>query len=251
MEDPNKALPENDDETWRGEFLSSLYDGILSTMATDQLLIHLLEKYSVQYEGAGKQHANKWLQDQFGWLGKHHRRDNVISLQDHGQMASFTARLKEMIQARFPGDEPIQSLHISVTNAVQTNLTEIVVNHPQTDKPDPDSEVEELRRIKDILTDVALDALISMSQGDRYRLVVIKFIREKHGSVKVTARTLHTLKKNIKQEAKDYLYLFLGNNPKAKQIVDEVFRSPRKSVRRDEPSYGGPISTKRDNDDSY
>ena len=88
---------------------------------------------------------------------------------------------------------------------------------------------EELR---DRMTELGLMAFEGLSKPERYRLLVTEWIRDNHGDVKVTPNTLHSLKPEIRRKAMDRLYLTLGQNPKAKETVHDVFRRPRRRKER-------------------
>ncbi len=74
----------------------------------------------------------------------------------------------------------------------------------------------------------------TLSQVQRDKMVAMAFLREKHGRLKVSPRTLHTMRDKLKQECRDYLYMAFGNDPKAKKRIDEVFAKPKKSRARGE-----------------
>ncbi len=82
---------------------------------------------------------------------------------------------------------------------------------------------------------ILLNSTLSQVQQDK--LIVMAFLREKHGLLRVSPRTLHTMRNKIKQECRDYLYLAFGNDPRAKKRIDEVFAKPKKSRATVDDSY--------------
>lgn len=104
-----------------------------------------------------------------------------------------------------------------------------VITNEQGGKSTWKKKYEELR---DRMADLGLMEFEALSKPERYRLLVTEWIRENHGDVKVTPNSLHTLKPKIKRKAMDRLYLTLGQNPKAKETVHDVFRKPRRRKKR-------------------
>lgn len=93
------------------------------------------------------------------------------------------------------------------------------------------SELDELRNKLD---DLGLMALMELSQNQKYRLMVAQMVEEEHEGTKVTPNSLHTLKPNVLKEAKNWLYVKIGDGPKTKDQVNEVFRAPRSPRRKKE-----------------
>ena len=96
-----------------------------------------------------------------------------------------------------------------------------------------------LRRV----ADVGLPAYGMLSRTERDKLMILEFLRSKHGKLKVGPQTLYTLSPNMRQECRDYMYLKLGDNPFAKQRIDEALGKPKKSRKRQEDNnYSAPKS---------
>jgi hypothetical protein len=77
------------------------------------------------------------------------------------------------------------------------------------------------------VAELGMVAIGGLTERQRYALEVVSFLREKHGGLKISSTSLYTLKKELKWEGMDYLNTILGNNPRRKDIVHEVFREPR------------------------
>ena len=76
-----------------------------------------------------------------------------------------------------------------------------------------------------------------LSGVKKLKLTTLKYLRTESPGLKVDANNLHTLAKPLKQKGRDFLNLILGENPKKKEMIDEVFRKPKKSRRRDESAW--------------
>lgn len=72
-----------------------------------------------------------------------------------------------------------------------------------------------------------------LSEVKKLQLLVIDYFKKQFSRKKLTIHGLPSLKTNLKQLGRDYLYTVLGNDPKAKTKIDEVFRKPKKSKKRD------------------
>ena len=88
--------------------------------------------------------------------------------------------------------------------------------------------LQKYEALKDRIVDLGLIALENLTKNERYRLLVTEWLRKQCGEIRVTPNTLHLLKPEVKRRAMDRLHLEVGLNPKAKDIVHEVFRPPRK-----------------------
>ncbi|MDI6765996.1 MAG: hypothetical protein QME52_04145, partial [Bacteroidota bacterium] len=83
--------------------------------------------------------------------------------------------------------------------------------------------------IKDILKFILSD----LSKVQKLRLEVITYLKKENPKLKCSPRSLHTLKPSLKQKGRDYLYTRVGNQINAKDVIEEVFRKPKKSKKRD------------------
>lgn len=81
--------------------------------------------------------------------------------------------------------------------------------------------------LRDRMLEVGFTAIDMLDEKQKYGLVVMQYLREKHGELKVSTESLNTLKPEVKREAMDYLYAVLGGDPRRKDIVHEVFRTAR------------------------
>jgi hypothetical protein len=82
--------------------------------------------------------------------------------------------------------------------------------------------------LRDRMLEVGFTAFDMLDDKQKYRLVVMQYLRDSHGELKISTESLHTLKPEVKREAMDFLYAVLRGNLRRKDIVHEVFREPRK-----------------------
>jgi hypothetical protein len=83
-----------------------------------------------------------------------------------------------------------------------------------------------------------INAYGQLSQVQKDRLLVMEFLREKHGNIKYSPHTIHKLPQKLKQECRDVLHVQFADNPNANRRIDEVFAKPRRSrVRREKAWY--------------
>jgi RNase P/RNase MRP subunit p30 len=78
-----------------------------------------------------------------------------------------------------------------------------------------------------------------LNEKQKYGLMVVQYLREKHDNLKVSPGSLNALKPAVKREAMDYLNTVLGGNRRRKDIVHEVFRTARRRHRDCLDVYGG------------
>ena len=83
-------------------------------------------------------------------------------------------------------------------------------------------------RLRDRTLELGLIAVELLNEKQKYSLVVMQFIRDNYGDLKVGPESLSALKPEVKRAAKDFLYAVLQGNLRRKDIVNEVFREPRK-----------------------
>jgi hypothetical protein len=85
----------------------------------------------------------------------------------------------------------------------------------------------------EIMKETGLLAYDMLNENQRLRLIVVQYLKKEYGEIKVTPLSLHTLKPEVRNAGMAFLYTHLGGDPRAKDIVHEVFRSPRNRRRRD------------------
>ncbi len=86
---------------------------------------------------------------------------------------------------------------------------------------------EEHEKLKDDVIPIAPLLFSEMPEIKQCQMIVMKYLREHYGGMKITANRLYYLKKEIKQEARDFLLINLGNKPNAGDICDNVFKKQR------------------------
>jgi hypothetical protein len=80
-----------------------------------------------------------------------------------------------------------------------------------------------------------------LSQVSKDRLQAMKYLRREHGSLKITPHTLYTLSEALKCECRDFLYELWGDKPKTMHRIEEVFKKPRRSRVKKEPTQRNPF----------
>jgi hypothetical protein len=85
----------------------------------------------------------------------------------------------------------------------------------------------------EIMKEMGLMAYEMLNENQRLRLMVLQYLKREYGDIKVTPLSLHTLKPEVRNAGMAFLYTYLGGDPRAKDIVHEVFRSPRNRRRPD------------------
>jgi len=109
--------------------------------------------------------------------------------------------------------------------------------HDQNKDAESAESKKELEKLKNTYEVLGFEALTSTKPLEKERLMVMSYLRDKHGNIKVSSRTLYTLSDKIKTEARDWLMEKLGNNPKSVDICKNVFKMHRKKARRNEDEY--------------
>ncbi len=100
---------------------------------------------------------------------------------------------------------------------------------------------ERYEGLRERILEVGFMAFDMLDEKQKYKLVVMEFLRDKYGDLKVSTLSLHSLKPEVKRNAMDYLYAVLQGNPRRKNIVHEVFRTARKRRRDCFNDYGSEI----------
>jgi hypothetical protein len=156
--------------------------------------------------------------------------------------ASLVEKKKEAVAAYV-----IQSLLPRIATVMEE--LGLVPPRPIGDSKNKGGTQQELQELKEKLHSLGFSALEGLNEVQRYRLIAIQHLRENHGLLKVNPNTLHTLNKEMKQETRDYLNVAIGNNPRAKQIIDDVLRKPKKSRGQDYNGWMGKGPESSDNSD--
>jgi hypothetical protein len=94
-----------------------------------------------------------------------------------------------------------------------------------------DSEYNALKEKYDELLEktaaFGIDAYEQLSQVQKDRLMVMRFLRDKHGAIKYSPQTLYLLPPGLRQECRDFLHVHFAGNPYANRRIDEIFARPK------------------------
>lgn len=77
-----------------------------------------------------------------------------------------------------------------------------------------------------------LDADELLSEAGRDRLLIMRFLRETHGDISTSPRSLYLLPKSIRMEIRGFMYEKLGDDPRAHPRINEALAKPKASRRK-------------------
>lgn len=73
-----------------------------------------------------------------------------------------------------------------------------------------------------------------LSEADQDRITIMLYLRRNHRSIRISPRKLSALPDSIRQEVRDYMYVVLGNDLRAKPRINEALGKGKRSKRRDD-----------------
>lgn len=95
--------------------------------------------------------------------------------------------------------------------------------------------------LEQLFMEVGRRALLQQHQVQNDRGHVIDYLRLVHPEVECEADRLYELGDALKQECKEFLREQMGENPKTKQRIDDVFAAPRKPRGRAKNYFSLPV----------
>ena len=204
---------EEEDEKWKESGDADLKE-VHGVILRDDLEIHSI-----------RNDERKLLKQAINELEMLYRRHNLNApdLELESQMQQMDKLFNETLEKK---DEEIGQLRWdglkqnALADWYQIELAETKEEHEKLK--------EKHEKLKDDVVSKAPLLFSEMTETGECRMVVLNYLRDYHGNIKLNQHDLNGLPKGVKQKARDFLMLHLGNNPKASDICDNVFKKPRR-----------------------
>jgi hypothetical protein len=100
---------------------------------------------------------------------------------------------------------------------------------------------EHMRRVAllERMAERGIESAELLSEVSRDRLMIMDYLRQEHGSIRYSPRSLYKMPSPLKQTARNFMYEKLGDSVRAKGRINEALSKPKKSSRiSKEPEFG-------------
>lgn len=116
------------------------------------------------------------------------------------------------------------------------DLSQVIDNLSKDIKAASSKELESYKSAIFKFTDFGLNWILGITDMQKARMLAMEYLRENKIKINITGNNLHRLPVKYHKGVCDYVKLIFGNDPKVKNICDNLFRSPRIRLQSNEES---------------